>query len=71
MDEHPLDQARRHVHEGEERVTQQRARVDELRSKGLDVEQGRELLSEMEHYVALARDHLVIEEEKYGSGKTE
>ena len=64
MQENPLEQALRHLREGKERVARQEALVAELLTDGQDTKNAEELLSELEKLVALARRHLMAEEDQ-------
>ena len=63
MAETALEQAQRHVREGEARVREQAQLVEGLKADGHDFEEGEKLLKTMETNLDLARQHLKREEE--------
>jgi len=60
--ENPLEQARRHVSEGEHIVAEQESRVAKLRRKGAETEQAETLLDSYRMMLAEMRAHLAAEE---------
>ena len=61
-EESPLEQARRHVAEGEQRIAEQRAIVERLRSDGYDTRDAERLLHTLEQTLELMMEHLAHEE---------
>jgi hypothetical protein len=57
-----LELARRHVLEGERRVSEQEARIAELKEAGRDTELAETLLETFQETLVGMRDHLVYEE---------
>jgi len=58
----PLEQARRHVADGERRVDEQRTRVAELARDGHNTESAMRLLTTLERTLDIMREHLALEE---------
>jgi hypothetical protein len=57
-----LERARRHVTDGERRVSEQRERVAELARDGHDTESAMRLLTTLERTLEIMREHLALEE---------
>jgi len=57
-----LQQARRHVMDGERRVDEQRNRVAELARDGHNTEAAMRLLRTLERTLEIMREHLALEE---------
>lgn len=64
--ESPLEQAERHVREGEARVARQAALVERLTALGFDPGNARTVLAQLLTTLALAREHLRIERAAHG-----
>jgi hypothetical protein len=65
--EGPVEQAERHVQEGEVRVARQMALVSRLATRGFDPTVAEEVLENLRTALGLARDHLRHETEIRGS----
>lgn len=63
LEESPLEQAERHIHQGEEHIAKQRALIARLEEKGHVqlLPAAIELLTQMEQSLATHRDHAEIE----------
>ena len=64
-----LAQAERHVREGEERVVEQRARLERLirdRDSQRAITNGQTVLRNLERSLELAKEHLEIERRRHG-----
>ena len=64
IEESPLQQARRHVAEGEQRIAEQRAIVERLRSDGYDTSDAERLLHTLEQTLEVMLKHLGHEERR-------
>ena len=67
--ETPLEMARRHVHESEERIERQIAVIKDLRAHGKPTGLAEELLQRHRDFLQIARDHLALEEEHSREGR--
>jgi hypothetical protein len=67
--ESPLEQARRHVAEGESRVAAQERLLADLSRDGHDTTTAVELLATLRQSLAEMREHLTYEEQR-GAGET-
>ena len=68
--ESPIEMARRHVAEADQRVARQKALLDELLRDGhagRGIAQARSVLEVLEQSLRLAREHLRLEREHYGN----
>ena len=68
--ESPLEQTRRHVTEGEQRIARQETLIEELEQDGHAnlLPAARELLAQLQSAQQLGREHLQREERKAGLG---
>ncbi len=68
--ENPLEQAQRHVTEGEQRVAKQQALIEELERDGHEnmLPAARGLLAQMQSLQRLGREHLQREEQETAEG---